>query len=148
MDLLSIMKRVELFRGLSDQQLTQIGDLSTRQTYPDGAMIISQGSQGDAIYIISSGQVAVQARNPRGENVDAVYLGEGQIVGEMALIDQAPRSASVAAVGEETVVYSIPIQEFTTLCQANTDIGYIMMRNMAQDLSFKLRHQGLKPINN
>jgi len=59
----------------------------------------------------------------------------------MALIDETTRSATVIAAQENTKVYTIPRDEFTRLCTTQTDIGYLMMRNIAQDLSFKLRHQ-------
>jgi CRP-like cAMP-binding protein len=69
-------------------------------------------------------------------------LGKGQIIGEMTLVDEGRRSATVIAAEEPTTVYSIPNSAFTTLCQSNTDIGYVIMRNIAQDMSFKLRHRG------
>jgi CRP-like cAMP-binding protein len=73
-----------------------------------------------------------------------VYLGRGQVVGEMTLVDAGKRSASVMAAEENTQVVSIPNDAFTKLCEANTTIGYLIMRNIAQDLSFKLRHQDMK----
>ena len=72
-----------------------------------------------------------------------VNLGEGQIVGEMALIDLGPRSATVRAVTEPTTVQVIRREDFDRLCQENNHIGYIVMRNLAADLSFKLRHRNL-----
>ena len=55
------------------------------------------------------------------------------------------RSASVIGVDDETVVYGIPNDRFTALCVSDPEIGYIMMRNIAQDLSFKLRHRDFDP---
>jgi CRP-like cAMP-binding protein len=136
-----ILKNVELFRGLDEEQLRQIADISEEQVYQDKAVIFNYGSDGDALYIISAGQVAIQTPESSGAGEAAVYLGEGQIVGEMAIIDQGKRSASVAAVGE-TVLYRITSTDFTDLCSSNTGIGYVIMRNLAQDMSFKLRHRG------
>ena len=48
-------------------------------------------------------------------------------------------------VEDQTIVYNIPNNKFTALCVADTAIGYIMMRNIAQDLSFKLRHRDYDP---
>ncbi|MEP6988793.1 MAG: cyclic nucleotide-binding domain-containing protein, partial [Chloroflexota bacterium] len=64
---------------------------------------------------------------------------------EMALLDQGSRSASVLAIEEQTELYVIDADAFVNLCQQDTAIGYIMMRNMALDLSFKLRHKNLDP---
>jgi CRP-like cAMP-binding protein len=59
----------------------------------------------------------------------------------MALLDQGDRSASVVALQSDTLVYTVSGAAFKALCEADTTIGYIMMRNIALDLSFKIRHQ-------
>jgi CRP/FNR family transcriptional regulator, cyclic AMP receptor protein len=65
------------------------------------------------------------------------------VLGEMALLDQGPRSASLRANSEPTVLQVLQRNQFEKLCQENTRIGYIVMRNLAADLSFKLRHRNL-----
>jgi CRP-like cAMP-binding protein len=71
-------------------------------------------------------------------------LGQGQIFGEMALVDRGARSATVHCVEDGTVLYVIPRQAFWALCDGNHHIGYVVMRNIAADLSFKLRHRNLQ----
>lgn len=144
-NLLQILKGVELFRDLSTEQLQQISNISQKRMYTKGEAICKQGDPGDAMYIISSGQVEVNVRDKDGHANSVLYLGAGQLVGEMALVDDGTRSASVLGVEDETIVYSIPNEKFTALCVADTAIGYIMMRNIAQDLSFKLRHRDYDP---
>jgi len=144
-ELLQILKGVELFRDLSEEQLTQISKISKKETHSKGEAICKQGDPGDAMYVISSGQVEINVRDNNGNTYSALYLGAGQLVGEMALVDEGTRSASVIGVEDQTVVYSIPNDKFTALCVSNTAIGYIMMRNIAQDLSFKLRHRDFDP---
>jgi CRP-like cAMP-binding protein len=61
----------------------------------------------------------------------------------MALVDRGPRSATVRAISEKTVVQVIHREAFEKLCDENYHLGYIVMRNIAADLSFKLRHQHL-----
>lgn len=141
MDLISIMRRVELFRGLNEAQLKRLGDISTKEIYHKGAVVFEQNSVGDRMYIVGSGQVEVRLRASKGGSQTAVYLGEGQVFGEMALVDSGLRSATLVAVGDGTTVYSIPAVDFHALCTNDTAIGYIMMRNIAQDLSFKVRHR-------
>ena len=140
MELLNAFKRVELFRGLTEAQLRRVAEISQREAYNKGEAICHQGDPGDAMYVIADGQVEIMVRDRTGESVSAVYLGEGQVVGEMALVDQGPRSATVLAVMDNTIIYSIPNTSFDSLFQQDTAIGFVMMRNMAQDLSFKLRH--------
>jgi CRP-like cAMP-binding protein len=97
------------------------------------------------MYLITRGQVEIRLNDGTGGNHATIYLGQGQIFGEMALLDQGSRSASVLAIEDETELYAISSDEFVSLCQQDTAIGYIMMRNMALDLSFKLRHKNLDP---
>jgi CRP/FNR family transcriptional regulator, cyclic AMP receptor protein len=145
MDLIRTMKRVELFRGLSEEQLQRLVDISHRESFKKNTVIFEQNTVGDRMYIISDGQVEVLVRDSEGGERAAVYLGAGQVFGEMALIDESTRSAAVIAVEDGTVVYGIPRKDFIDLCQSDTAIGYVMMRNLAQDLSFKLRHRDMDP---
>jgi CRP-like cAMP-binding protein len=61
----------------------------------------------------------------------------------MALVDQGPRSATVRSISDNTVVLAIDRQGFVDLCERDNHLGYVVMRNMAADLSFKLRHRNL-----
>jgi CRP-like cAMP-binding protein len=73
-----------------------------------------------------------------------VELGPGQSFGEMALIDRGVRSATVRCVQDGTSLYVIPRQALLALCDRDPQIGYMLMRNIASDLSFKLRHRNLQ----
>ena len=145
MDLVRILKGVELFRGLDNAQLQRIIGIGQEETYQQGQVIVSQGEPGDKMYIISKGQVEVRV-DTKGSAHTAVYLGEGQVFGEMALLERASRSATIVASRGGTVVQSFPGDKFEALWQSDTAIGYIMMRNMALDLSFKLRHQNVGSV--
>ena len=145
MELVQILRGVGLFQGLTADQLKRLASISQRELYEADALIFSQGSVGDKMYIVADGQVEIRFDDPEGGDHTALYLGSGQIFGEMALLDQGSRSASVLAVQSDTEVYAISSQDFLALCSADTPIGYIMMRNMALDLSFKLRHKNLNP---
>ena len=140
MELMDIFKRVELFRGLTVAQLQRLAAISERETYHRQQVICKQGDMGDRMYIVADGQVEIQVRDAKGQTRSTVYLGEGQVVGEITLLDEGTRSATVLAVADDTVVFGIPNHNFVALCKEDTAIGYVMMRNLAQDLSFKLRH--------
>jgi len=66
------------------------------------------------------------------------------VFGEMALVDRGARSATVRCVEDGTVLYVIPRKDFWALCDNDHHIGFIVMRNIAFDLSFKLRHRNLQ----
>lgn len=145
MDLLSILKTIDFFEGLTEIELEQIGALCTRLQLPRGDTITQQGSYGDELYIIAEGFVEVRVSSGSNEpDRSVVNLGPGQLVGEMVLVDKGTRSATTVSLSEPTVLYRIKHDEFEKLCEQNTNIGYKVMRNIASDLSFKLRHQNLQ----
>lgn len=146
MDIVSILKQVDLFRGLTSEQLAQIEAISQQMTVDESEFICRQGDVADQIYIVSHGQVEVRVRHTDGSDEPVVFLGRGQVVGEMTLVDAGRRSASVIAAEEQTQVVSIPNSALAALCESNTAIGYLIMRNIAQDLSFKLRHRDMDTL--
>ena len=134
-------KQVDLFRGLEDTHLAEIQLLATQIIFKSGDTIFEQGDSADRLYIVAEGQVEVRYRTSGGEDVSVLFLGKGQVIGEMTLVDEGKRSATIIAITEDTIVYSIPNKTLEALCAENTAIGYVIMRNIAQDLSFKLRHR-------
>lgn len=144
MELANVLFGVDLFEGLSEQQILKVSQICKEQRYHPGQIIAHEGAQGDEMYIITDGFVeVVLGERPNSAARVVVSLGIGQIIGEMALLDQGPRSASIRATSEPTVVQVIHREHFEHLCQQDTHIGYLVMRNLAADLSFKLRHRNL-----
>jgi CRP/FNR family cyclic AMP-dependent transcriptional regulator len=141
MDLISILKRVELFEGLGPTQLEAVAKICRERSFSAGQLVTGQGDPSDELFIICEGFVEIvldgtsQTSAPR----TVVSLGPGQIVGEMGLVDYGPRSATVRATSEPTVVQAIQRTDFEALCDTDNQLGYTVMRNMAADLSFKLR---------
>lgn len=145
MELVQVLAGVALCSGLSPGQLAHLAAISHREVYNTDAVIFNQNDPGTKMYLITRGQVEIRLNNVSGGQHATIYLGQGQIIGEMALLDQGPRSATVAAIEDNTELYAINASDFVKLCQEDTAIGYIIMRNMALDLSFKLRHKNLDP---
>lgn len=144
-DLVKLLRSVELFTGLTDEQFKKMAAIFEEHQYKQGEVIFSQGEVGDSLYLIRKGFVEVIAEREGGPSGGRtlVNLGPGQSVGEMALVDQGPRSATVRAADANTVVASVSRAAFEQLCESDTAIGYRVMRNIAVDISFKLRHQTL-----
>jgi CRP-like cAMP-binding protein len=135
-----LLRGVELFEGLSNDDLEQVASLCHERKIPRGELLVKEGDTGDELFIITDGFVEVLLETPRRV---VVNLGTGQITGEMALVDGGPRSATLRAISEPTAVQVIKRSDFDQLCDNNTRLGYIVFRNLAADLSFKLRHRNL-----
>lgn len=91
-DRAALLASVPFFEGFSDHDLERVLELSDEVTAPAGSVLIDQGDTGMHCYVIIDGSVNVYVR---GEFVNAV--GAGSMVGEMALVDHRPRTATVVA---------------------------------------------------
>ncbi len=142
-EIIEVIQHIEVFHSLNAAQLEQVAAQIVREAYANGDVVIEQDDPGDSMYIIGRGQVEVRRRDTRGEQRTALFLGEGQVFGELSLLDQGRRTATVVADDDPTVLYKLTRETFEALCQADSALGYLMMRNIALDLAFKLRHQNL-----
>jgi CRP-like cAMP-binding protein len=145
MDLLPILSKVELFEGLTEAELADVARICKQREYRAGQVITNQGEAGGELFVIADGFVEVLV-SPSSQNLaprTVVHLGRGQLFGEMALVDYGPRSATVKSIADHTMIQTIDRDDFNRLCDANHHLGFIVMRNMAADLSFKLRHYHL-----
>jgi len=143
MELVKLLRSNELFAGLTEEQFSKLAMIFEERTYNSGESVFSQGDKGDRLYLVREGFVEVVAETASADKA-LVQLGPGQSVGEIALIDQGARSASVRAITAGAIIASVGRAAFEQLCESDTAIGYRVMRNIAADLSFKLRHQTLK----
>jgi CRP-like cAMP-binding protein len=96
--------RVEIFSNLGQRELKLIAKSCAESTFEDGEFICRQGDRGIAAYIIVSGEINVISEFENGESEIIATLGQGAIVGELAIIDGAERVASIQAKGEVTAL--------------------------------------------
>ncbi len=87
-----LLRRVPLFRGIPDTGLTSIARQLTERSYESGAVIVKQGEPGVGFYLIDEGKVDVE-QNGRSLRT----MGSGDFFGELALMEDVPRTASVIA---------------------------------------------------
>lgn len=145
------LRRVEILSGLTDEQLARVASICQVETYQNKGIVVREGDPSDDLYVIHRGSFEIVLSKDRvtAETLSAtgpraiVSLGQGQVFGEMALIDRGPRSATVRCTTDDALLYKIRGEDFAQLCEQETGIGYKVMRNIAADLSFKLRHSNL-----
>jgi len=142
------LKRLDMFNGLTDQELSKVAALCSEASYKAGDTILNIKDPADIFYLIRSGTVHIITNpevfeaKPELAGMLLVILGEGQSFGEMGLVDRGARSATVRA-ASDTDAYCINCDEFLALCNEDTRLGFLVMRNIAADLSFKLRYRNL-----
>jgi CRP/FNR family cyclic AMP-dependent transcriptional regulator len=145
MSISNLLKRVQLFANLEPGELEQLAAICQEKTVGSGETIITQNTTGKEMYIVAQGSAEVYIQG-LSDARSLVVFGKGQVIGEMALIDQGYRSASVRATREGAALYVIESEAFYKLCDENNHIGFIVMRNLAIDIAFKLRHRNLTEL--
>lgn len=130
--------RVPLFSGLTPGALELISRVATEESHALGTRIFQQGDPGDRMYIILSGKVRISREVPGiGEEAIAV-LGPGAVFGEMALVDEAPRSAD-ARVHEPCRLLALPKDAFEDLLYLHKDLAYEVLWSMVRMFTQRLR---------
>src|ERR671931_1295618 len=95
---------VPLLQGLDDAELTRLAELMRERSYPKGSIILFEDDPGDSLFIVRSGRVKVVLVGEDGREVILGVLGIGQHFGELALIDEQPRSAHVIAMEDASMI--------------------------------------------
>ncbi len=104
MSLLPTLRRVPLFADLSDADVERVAELARERTYPKSSVILFEDDPGDALYVVVTGRVKVVLVGEDGREVILSVLKEGDFFGEMALIDDEPRSAHVIAMEDANLL--------------------------------------------
>lgn len=128
------LRHVPLFSGLDDAELQALARSGTHKTFGKHARLIHQGADGHSLYIVLRGKVKVVLADQNGKEITLSFLHPGDFVGEMALIDDEPRSASVVAV-ESTDCFVLSRREFRHCLARNSDLAL----NLIQGLCRRLR---------
>jgi CRP/FNR family transcriptional regulator, cyclic AMP receptor protein len=132
------LQRIELFAGLKPPALELIGKVANEESHPLGTMIFQHGDAGDKLYLILEGKIRISRNVPgMGEEALAV-LGPGQVFGEMALLDESPRSAD-ARVHERCRLLTIPKDGFDDLLFLHKDLAYEVLWSIVRMLVRRLR---------
>jgi len=125
-DKVSCLKSIELFKDLQDDELRKIADKLTEKVYPPNSIILKEGTSGDTMFFIKEGMVEVKRKEPSmGINLTVTTLGKGECFGEMALLNDTPRSATVLVAAQPTVV----------LCLRKGDLHELLMQHPSMAIS-------------
>ena len=119
------LKRVSLFEDVDQKTLDAIANSAVEQSYTPGQEIVHQGDTGAGAFIIRSGKVEV-IQEKDGQQTKLATLGPGDVFGEMALLDEFPRSASVRAV-EPTTALGIQRWHFKGILESHPSLALALL---------------------
>ncbi len=128
---MSVLKSVEIFSGLSDAELAALEESSIRRSYPKNTVIINENDVADSLYVIESGKVKVYCSDKNGKEFIMNTLGHGDYFGELALLDDDRRSASVRTMekADFCIIYK---QDFNQVLDQHPNIAKTLIRNITR----------------
>ena len=129
MERILLLREVPMFAGLDPEDLGKIADVAHEELYAANGLICREGEAGNTLFIIVSGDVQVVKSAAGRENLLATRT-TGEFVGEMAILESAPRSATVRAMNDVRVL-SIDGDAFTSILLDRPEVAISVLRNMS-----------------
>jgi CRP/FNR family cyclic AMP-dependent transcriptional regulator len=129
----AFLRRVPLFSSLTEAQLEGVAAGSARRSYPRGRTIVAEGEASQSMYILLAGRAKVQRSDSEGKEVILAVIGSGEFFGEMSLIDDAPRSASVITL-ETCEFMAVGKDIFKTILMQSPELCMAVMRGLVRRL--------------
>lgn len=134
------LKKLSLFRELPDEIIEKLAPISSEESFSEDALIFDEGTPGDTLYVIESGEVAIKKLISKEENTfkTLAVMREGNFFGEMALFESKPRSASAYAATGCTLV-KISGTEFQKLLKSDAQAASVLLSSFISVISNRLR---------
>lgn len=130
---ISVLKKIPLFAAFSETDIRNLIPLLRRKTLRKGEILFRQGDEGTALYLILQGRIKISL-SMRMDAVTLAILGQGEFLGEMALLDGLPRSADAIAL-EDSYLYALNQKDFLSFIVNNEKV----VRGVLASLSMRLR---------
>jgi len=99
-----MLRHVAVFAPLTDAEVETLAERAVRRSYGPNDRVVVQGDDGASLFYVRSGALEVLVRQPDGHDLTVATLEEGAVFGEAALLTGAPRSATIRAIGEATLL--------------------------------------------
>ncbi len=137
------LRQTTLFSKLSDAHLSVLATVTSLREVPRGEYVFCEGDTGDCFYIILEGRVRISRRIPGMGEEALTILNAGAYFGEMALVEDLPRSADAVA-HEKSTLLCLAGSDLQDLMFINRDMAYEILWSFVRTLSARLRETGNK----
>lgn len=127
------LKKIDWFEELPDDMLDALAQKVRKHILSKDQILFNKGDEGNSLFVILSGRVKIFTQDNQGREVALNRVGTGEIIGEMALLDYEPRSASVAAL-EKTSALELSREDFMEILKRYPDLALSVIRNLSSRL--------------
>ena len=127
------LQAIPLFRHLGGEELRALAALLRERVFPKGTVIVAQGDPGDTLFLIADGQVKVAVFGEDGREVILSVLSAGGFFGEMALLDDEPRSAHVIAMADSSL-WQLRREDFRARLGASPELAIALLGELSRRL--------------
>lgn len=138
-ELKDMLQSIPAFNQLTNTQIKNLIELTHNRFYEAGEYIFHQGDPGIGLYIVQEGEIRITQNTLDNKQYDVVKFGRGEFFGEMALLDNARRSASAIAVRDSTltVLFRPDLEDFI---DRYPKVGIEILKGMAKIIATRLRN--------
>ena len=133
MDPIETLRQVELFEHLTDEQLGLLAAQSRELSFRKHAVVMTEGDVGESMYVMTSGLAKVFVSDEDGKELVLYQLGPGAVIGDIALLDDEPRSASVSTL-EKSTALMIGKSAFLDCLRESPEMGINIIRSLTRRL--------------
>jgi CRP/FNR family cyclic AMP-dependent transcriptional regulator len=130
-DIVSFLARVPMFHGLKEGQLKRLAGRLVRREYEAGSDIVTQGKGGAGLFVLVSGKAEAIRVRADGSKATVNTFGPTDFFGELALLDDEPRTASVVAI-EKTQCLVLSQWEFLGALREDAEMGIVILQELAR----------------
>ena len=130
---IELLKHVDLFKHLTDIQLTELAAQSREISFRKHAILMTEGDTGETMYVINTGSVKVFVSDDEGRELVLYQQGAGAVICDIALLDDEPRSASVSTL-EASTALMIGKQAFLDCLRSSPEMAINIIRSLTQRL--------------
>ncbi len=139
--IIALLNHTGLADNLDVEDVKALASLSKELTYSAGTTILQEDGKSRDLYLIQIGRVSIGLNIPMedGTKKEIIFtLRDGQVFGEMSLVDGSPRSATVKA-EDDSIIYRIGYSDLISYLEEHPKVGYAFMRNIAAIIATRTR---------
>lgn len=134
---IELMKELPVFESLTNGELVQIERVLHERHYHPDEVVFNEGEPGAGLYIVKKGEVSIRKKIVGGDDIQLAVIHERSFFGELALLDEIPRSASAIALSP-AILYGFSKPDLEHLLERNPRLGTKIIQNLARLVSKRL----------